>query len=48
VVGSMAGGFEEFRLFRPSCRLNSATSASKRAICSACPVTAELVRNRGP
>ena len=33
------GGFDEFRLFCPSCRLNSATSASSCSIRSACRTT---------
>jgi hypothetical protein len=30
------GGFDEFRLFCPSCRLKSATSVFNCSICSAC------------
>lgn len=33
------GGFDEFRLFCPNCRFNSATSARSAAICSACTAT---------
>ena len=33
------GGFEEFRLSWPNCRLNSATSAFNSSICSACRTT---------
>jgi hypothetical protein len=36
---SDAGGFDEFRLFCPNCRLNSATSAPNNSICSACHPT---------
>jgi len=36
---SADGGRDEFRLFCPSCRLNSATSASSCSIRSACRTT---------
>jgi hypothetical protein len=36
---SDAGGFEEFRLFCPNCRLNSATSALNSSIRLACHPT---------